>query len=184
MVQFLAVLIQTTEMSGIEFAVFFNGCLETSRSIDWVQNQLKVRNKVNDVLKHISTKGTPPPKVWWIPPVCLRTSLRMAFRHLNVSVVIIIVQPILFNQMILLVLYFISPKISLQLSSMDDHHQEVIAYCRENNFNGIIANDSVYAIFDPPSYFSSEHLKLTYKVIYHLDNHCYNNECKKQYVLK
>lgn len=51
-----------------------------------------------------------------------------------------------------------------QLSSMDDHHQEVIAYCRENNFNGIIANDSVYAIFDPPSYFSSEHLKLTYKV--------------------
>lgn len=49
MVQFLAVLIQTTEMSGIEFAIFFNGCLETSRSIDWVQNQLKVRNKVNDV---------------------------------------------------------------------------------------------------------------------------------------
>lgn len=46
---------------------------------------------------------------------------------------------------------------------MDDHHQEVIAYCRENNFNGLIADDAEYAAFDPPRYFSSEQLKLTYK---------------------
>lgn len=87
------------------------------------------------MLKHISTKGTPPPKIWWTPPVCLRTSLRMALRHLNVTV----------------------------LCSMDDHHQEVIAYCRENSFNGLIADDAEYASFDPPRYFSSEQLKLTYK---------------------
>ena len=47
---------------------------------------------------------------------------------------------------------------------MDDHHQEVIAYCRENGFHGLMADDGEYAIFDPPRYFSSEHLKLTYKV--------------------
>lgn len=47
---------------------------------------------------------------------------------------------------------------------MDDHHQEVIAYCRENSFNGLIADDAEYAAFDPPRYFSSEQLKLTYKV--------------------
>lgn len=47
---------------------------------------------------------------------------------------------------------------------MDDHHQEVIAYCRENNYNGLIADDAEYAAFDPPRYFSSEQLKLTYKV--------------------
>lgn len=51
-----------------------------------------------------------------------------------------------------------------QLCSMDDHHQEVIAYCRENNYNGLIADDAEYAAFDPPRYFSSEQLKLTYKV--------------------
>ncbi|KZC14572.1 PREDICTED: constitutive coactivator of PPAR-gamma-like protein 1 homolog isoform X2 [Dufourea novaeangliae] len=135
MLQFLAVLIQATEMSGLELAVFFNGCFESPRRTDWVQNQLQVRIKVNNVLKHISTKGTPPPKIWWTPPVCLRTSLRMALRHLNVTV----------------------------LCSMDDHHQEVIAYCRENNFNGLIADDAEYAAFDPPRYFSSEQLKLTYK---------------------
>ncbi|XP_033337606.1 constitutive coactivator of PPAR-gamma-like protein 1 homolog [Megalopta genalis] len=135
MLQFLAVLIEATEISSLELAVFFNGCFESPRRADWIQNQLQVRIKVNNVLKHISTKGTPPPKIWWTPPVCLRTSLRMALRHLNVTV----------------------------LCSMDDHHQEVIAYCRENNFNGLIADDAEYAAFDPPRYFSSEQLKLTYK---------------------
>ncbi|XP_029668535.1 constitutive coactivator of PPAR-gamma-like protein 1 homolog [Formica exsecta] len=135
MLQFLAVLIQAMEMSGLEIAVFFNGCFEPLRRADWVQHQLQMRAKVNNVLKHITTKGTPPPKIWWTPPVCLRTSLRMALRHLNVTV----------------------------LCSMDDHHQEVIAYCRENNYNGLIADDAEYAAFDPPRYFSSEQLKLTYK---------------------
>ena len=47
---------------------------------------------------------------------------------------------------------------------MDDHHQEVIAYCRENNYHGLIADDAEYVVFDAPRYFSSEQLKLTYKV--------------------
>lgn len=46
---------------------------------------------------------------------------------------------------------------------MDDHHQEVIAYCREYGFHGLLADDAEYAAFDPPRYFSSEHIKLTYK---------------------
>ena len=49
---------------------------------------------------------------------------------------------------------------------MDDHRQEVIAYCRENYFHGLLAEDAEYAIFDPPRYFSSSQLKLTYKVNY------------------
>lgn len=53
---------------------------------------------------------------------------------------------------------------SLQLCTMDDHHQEVIAFCRENNYHGLMAEDAEYIIFDPPRYFSSHQLKLTYKV--------------------
>ena len=45
----------------------------------------------------------------------------MVLRHLNVSVV----------------------------CTMDDHKQEVIGYCRENNFHGLIADDAEYAAFDP-----------------------------------
>lgn len=51
-----------------------------------------------------------------------------------------------------------------QMCTMDDHHQEVIAYCREYGFHGLLADDAEYAAFDPPRYFSSEHIKLTYKV--------------------
>jgi len=49
MLQFLAVLIQAMEMSGLEIAVFFNGCFEPLRRADWVQHQLQVRAKVNNV---------------------------------------------------------------------------------------------------------------------------------------
>lgn len=50
--------------------------------------------------------------------------------------------------------------------TMDDHRQEVIAYCRENNFHGLIADDAEYAAFDPPRYFSARQIKLTYKVLF------------------
>ncbi|XP_031778257.1 constitutive coactivator of PPAR-gamma-like protein 1 homolog isoform X1 [Nasonia vitripennis] len=135
MIQFLEVFIQASKAAGLELAVFFNGSQESLRRAEWIQNQLSARQKVNNVLKHIATKGTPPPKIWWIPPACLRTSLRMALRHLNVTVI----------------------------SSTDDHHQEVIAFCRESSYHGLIADDAEYAVFDPPRYFSSEQLKLTYK---------------------
>lgn len=49
------------------------------------------------------------------------------------------------------------------MCTVDDHHQEVIAYCRENQMFGLIAQDAEYAIFDPPRYFSAENLKLTFK---------------------
>lgn len=49
MLQFLAVLIQAMEMSGLEIAVFFNGCFEPLRRADWVQHQLQMRAKVNNV---------------------------------------------------------------------------------------------------------------------------------------
>ncbi|XP_063230763.1 constitutive coactivator of PPAR-gamma-like protein 1 homolog isoform X2 [Bacillus rossius redtenbacheri] len=135
MVQFLSVLVQTVQSSHIDLAIFFNGCLEQQRMGEWVVSQQRARQRVNQILKHINTKGTPPPKVWWISPVCLRTCLRMALRHLGISV----------------------------LCTMDDHHQEVIGYCREYNFHGLVADDGEYAVFDPPRYFSSEQLKLTYK---------------------
>lgn len=47
---------------------------------------------------------------------------------------------------------------------MDEHHQEVIAFCKENHYHGVIADDADYAVFDSLRYFSSEQLKLTYKV--------------------
>ncbi|KAK5644660.1 hypothetical protein RI129_005960 [Pyrocoelia pectoralis] len=135
MVQFLSLLMQAIERGNIELALVFNGTAVPERMSEWIAEQAYVRQKVGLVLKHINTKGTPPPKVWWTAPTCIRTSLRMALRHLNTTV----------------------------MCTMDDHHQEVIAYCREYGFHGLLGDDAEYAVFDPPRYFSSEHIKLTYK---------------------
>ncbi|KAF5284298.1 hypothetical protein FQA39_LY04591 [Lamprigera yunnana] len=135
MVQFLSLLMQAIERGNIELAVVFNGTAIPSRMSEWVAKQANVRQKIGMVLKHINTKGTPPPKVWWTPPTCIRTALRMALRHLNTTV----------------------------MSTMDDHHQEVIAYCREYGFHGLLGDNAEYVVFDPPRYFSSEQIKLTYK---------------------
>lgn len=87
MVQFLSLLTQAIERGNIELAVVFNGTIEQCRINEWIAEQANVRQKVGMVLKHINTKGTPPPKVWWTPPTCLRSALRMALRHLGVTVV-------------------------------------------------------------------------------------------------
>uniref|UniRef100_A0A5F8GF13 Family with sequence similarity 120 member A n=1 Tax=Monodelphis domestica TaxID=13616 RepID=A0A5F8GF13_MONDO len=45
--------------------------------------------------------------------------------------------------------------------SIEDHHQEVIAFCRENGFHGLVAYDSDYALCNIPYYFSAHALKLS-----------------------
>ncbi|ESO82329.1 hypothetical protein LOTGIDRAFT_223375 [Lottia gigantea] len=135
MTAFLTNLVQACHNANMELVVFFNGGLESERMNDWFTEQINQKKKVHSILRHLQNKGTPPPKIWWMPPVFLKGSLRMALRHLNVTVA----------------------------CSMDDHFQEVIGFCREHNLQGIIAQESTYAIFDPPRYFSSNNLKLTYK---------------------
>lgn len=88
------------------------------------------------ILAVIKNKRAPPPKAFWTAPAGLRMSIKMMLRQMNVNVV----------------------------STIDDHRQEVIAYCRENNVHGLIADDAEYIAFDPPRLFSASHLKLTYRV--------------------
>lgn len=85
------------------------------------------------MLRHIAAKGTPPPKVWWIPPVGLRTAVKLYFHHLKIPVV----------------------------CSVKDHHLEFIKYCKQYKFHGLMADDAEYLAFDPPRFFSAHSLKLT-----------------------
>ncbi|XP_059152250.1 constitutive coactivator of PPAR-gamma-like protein 1 homolog isoform X2 [Physella acuta] len=135
MTSFLANLVQACHGANMELVVFFNGALENQKINEWMSQQLSQRDKVRYVLRHIANKGTPPPKVWWNQPVYLKEALKMALRQLGVTIA----------------------------CSMEDHHQEVIRFCREHSLQGIIAQESIYTIFDPPRYFSSNNLKLTYK---------------------
>ncbi|CAB0010324.1 unnamed protein product, partial [Nesidiocoris tenuis] len=132
---FLGQFISSLKASNIELAVFFNGCTEPQRTDEWIAEQLRRRAKISQVLRHLVNKGTPPPKVWWTPPSCLKPTLRLVLRNLSVPVFV----------------------------TMDDHKQEVIAYCRENGCHALVADDGEYIAFNPPRYFSARHLKLTYK---------------------
>ncbi|XP_074645802.1 constitutive coactivator of PPAR-gamma-like protein 1 homolog [Tubulanus polymorphus] len=133
-VGFLTNLMQACVSSNLQLVVFFNGSLECQRISEWTELQIEARDKVTRIIKHVQMKGTPPPKIWWIPPTCLSVTLRMMLRQLAIPV----------------------------CCSMDDHHQEVIAYCRENNFHGVVAEDPEYAVFDPPRLFSAHCLKLKF----------------------
>lgn len=135
MMQFLNQLLNACQKGNIEFTVAFNGALERKRMPEWVHHQMSNRQKIQNVLRHLHNKGTPPPKVWWVPPPCLATALRLALRHLNVPM----------------------------MSSIEDHHHEVLAFCRSNNLHGIVGDDAEYLVFDPPRYFSARTLKLTFK---------------------
>jgi len=51
------------------------------------------------------------------------------------------------------------------MCSLEDHHKDIVRFTQRNSFNGIIADDLDYLIFDTQRYFSAQKLKLTFKVI-------------------
>ena len=69
---------------------------------EWTWRQIRDRERIQKTFRHVITKGSHPSKDWWVPPVGLRQTLMLSLRYLGVSVSL----------------------------TMDDHHQEVIAYCR------------------------------------------------------
>ncbi|XP_013141232.1 PREDICTED: constitutive coactivator of PPAR-gamma-like protein 1 isoform X4 [Papilio polytes] len=136
-VQFLTTLSQALAEHQVALCVCFNGSHPTPPAVpqQWIQTQSTYRQRVNSVLRHIVTKGTPPPKVWWVPPTGLHSCLRTALRYLNIPVMV----------------------------SSDDHCQEVVGLCREKTYAGLVGCSGEYLVFQPPRYFSSSQLKLTYR---------------------
>ncbi|XP_078468445.1 constitutive coactivator of PPAR-gamma-like protein 1 isoform X2 [Lampetra planeri] len=133
MLGFLAALSRSCAQANIELVVFFSGALEKGRLPEWTKRQACERHTAQQIVAHVQSKGTPPPKVWFIPPVGLAHFIRLALLRFRVKV----------------------------CQSINDHHLEVIRFCKESGFHGLVAQDSDYAVFCPPHYFSSSTLKLS-----------------------
>ncbi|XP_072308138.1 constitutive coactivator of PPAR-gamma-like protein 1 homolog [Eucyclogobius newberryi] len=133
MLSFLAALSQACFGANIQFVVCFNGALEKSRLHEWVKRQGSERQTAQQILCHVHNKGTPPPKVWFLPPVCMAHCVRLALLRVGVGVV----------------------------QTVEDHHLEVLALFRKNGFHGLVAYDSDYALSNISQYFSSQALKLS-----------------------
>ncbi|XP_051957708.1 constitutive coactivator of PPAR-gamma-like protein 1 homolog isoform X2 [Xyrauchen texanus] len=133
MLGYLAALAKACFHGNIELLVCFPGALEKGRLHEWVKRQVNDRQTAQQIISHVQNKGTPPPKVWFLPPVCMAHCIRLALLRFHIGVV----------------------------QTIEDHHQEVIALFRENGFHGLVAYDSDYALCNIPYYFSSHALKLS-----------------------
>lgn len=83
--QFVQLLANAFNVAHIEVIAFFDGTLKEHKKQSFERNQF--RQKTISVLKHIRMIGTPPPKIWWLPPSGIRTCLRNAMRNLSIQVV-------------------------------------------------------------------------------------------------
>ncbi|XP_033105594.1 constitutive coactivator of PPAR-gamma-like protein 1 isoform X2 [Anneissia japonica] len=135
MFQFIDNLAKACRSHNIKLLVYFKGSLDTHHTHNWIKQQTQGRNTAYQALCHVHNKGTPPPKVWFVPPVALDTCIRLALRQCGIQTV----------------------------SSFRDHKFEVINYLRYNGCQGVLAQSADFLIFDPPQVFSSHHLKLTRK---------------------
>ncbi|XP_078391023.1 constitutive coactivator of PPAR-gamma-like protein 1 homolog isoform X1 [Cetorhinus maximus] len=131
---YLASLAAACRAAGLELVVAFDGALAKGRLPDWARRQSQARHSAQLVVNHVRSRGTPPPRVWFLPPPCLAHCIRLALLRFRVKVV----------------------------QSIEDHHQEVISFYRENGFHGLIAYDSEYALCNVQCYLSAHALKLSW----------------------
>lgn len=121
------------QKAQVEVTAFFDGTLRENKR--WTAERIETRERTLSVLKHIRTIGTPPPKVWWMPPGGLRSALRNALRTLNIPV----------------------------MQTVNDHSMEIIAYYHEQHLDGVLGLSPDYIVSNISRYFSSHDLRLSYK---------------------
>ena len=110
MLEFLSVFFQSLQQANIHVAAFIDGTCEPNRKQEWIAAQLKAKQNVKQVLRHVGKRGTPPPKVWWLAPTGLRSVLRLGLRYLAVPI----------------------------MASLDQHCLEVVHFLRENGYHGLL----------------------------------------------
>ncbi|XP_072454328.1 constitutive coactivator of PPAR-gamma-like protein 1 isoform X5 [Notamacropus eugenii] len=86
MLGYLAALAKACFNGNIELFVFFNGALEKARLHEWVKRQGNERQTAQQIVSHVQNKGTPPPKVWFLPPVCMAHCIRLALIRFHIKV--------------------------------------------------------------------------------------------------
>ena len=133
MLSYLRKLVATCRDNKIEIIFFVDGSQESARRHDWYNQQIVRKDHVTQIYRHINNKSVQPPKLWWQEPTCLRHCLTAALQMLMVQVNVTVV----------------------------DHNSEIIAYCRHNKVDGLIADHEDFFINSPPfQFYSSNNLKL------------------------
>lgn len=86
MLGYRSALSQASFLGHIELLMCFSGALEKDRLHNWVKRQVNDRQPARQILSHIQNKGTPPPKVWFLPPVCVAHYIGLALLRVGIGV--------------------------------------------------------------------------------------------------
>ncbi|XP_067118432.1 constitutive coactivator of PPAR-gamma-like protein 1 homolog [Centruroides vittatus] len=130
LVDYINKLFRALNTTNIDLTVVFNGCAESNRINQWKDIQDVHRSKSRQILSHVAAKGTPPPKIWWLPPVCLQTVLRLIIQA-GVNV----------------------------WCTLDEHHKELVQFYFQNKCDGIISDDFEFVTLGIKSYYVGSSFK-------------------------
>nr|XP_015209143.1 PREDICTED: constitutive coactivator of PPAR-gamma-like protein 2 [Lepisosteus oculatus] len=87
MLGYLAALSQAClYQGGLELVVIFNGTLGKDRWPEWARRAQGQRQTAQLIVNHVASKGTPPPRAWFLPPACLSHCIRLAMLRYRVRV--------------------------------------------------------------------------------------------------
>lgn len=64
--------------NNIQLVVAIRGGVERQHAEELFSQNREFKDRLNRVIMHLQNRGTPPPKVWWLPPTCLREVVRLA----------------------------------------------------------------------------------------------------------
>lgn len=135
MVEFLTSLRDSCQAIGLGFVVVLNGALEKQHMKEWGLDQTQLRRNVSQAMREVQRQKRTPAARLWVAPASLRTTLRLALRHLGIETLV----------------------------TTEDHRLEVIQHARETGADGLMARHPTYIVFNPPRYFAANLLKLTFK---------------------
>lgn len=81
MLSYFGNLSKACQLHNIQLIVTMRGGVETQHAKELFKRNRDFKERLNRVMMHLQNRGTPPPKVWWLPPTCLREVIRLASEY-------------------------------------------------------------------------------------------------------
>jgi len=88
MFNYIGNLAKACKAHNIQLVVAVRGGVEKEHADTLFKLNRDFRERLTRMMVHIQNRGTPPPKVWWLPPTCLREVLNLAMVYYGKSTII------------------------------------------------------------------------------------------------
>lgn len=78
-------LAKACETNSFKLVVAMRGGVEREHAQQLFKCNKDFKDRLSRVMLHLQNRGTPPPKVWWLPPTCLREVICLAMQFYGKS---------------------------------------------------------------------------------------------------